>query len=112
MLMLATAAVLAFERWVTEDSPHLASHRMSACAAIDRSGVVVCGGQMVSHGRGKLAQVDAQEDGAILVLACGEESQHLIHEVGRPPVAERWHVEQRVHLLPFSLFVGLGQPSL
>jgi hypothetical protein len=82
MLWLATAAVLAFERWVTEDSPHLASHRMSACAAINRGGVVVCGSQMVSHGRGKLAQVDAQEDGAILVLACGEESQHLIHEVG------------------------------
>jgi hypothetical protein len=34
MFMLATAAVLASERWVTEDSPHLASQRMSACAAM------------------------------------------------------------------------------
>ncbi len=75
-------------------------------------GVVVGGGQMISHGGGQLPQVDAEEDGAVLVLAGWEEGKHLIHEMRRPPVAERWHVEQCVDLLPFCFAIAFGQSGL
>jgi hypothetical protein len=75
-------------------------------------GVVVGGGQMISHGGGQLPQVDAEEDGAVFVLAGGEEGEHLIHEMRRPPVAERRHVEQCADRLPFCFAIAFGQPGL
>ncbi len=75
-------------------------------------GVVVGGGQMISHGGGEFPQVDAEEDGSVLVLAGGEEGEHLVHEVRGAPVTERRHIQQRVDLLPFCLAVAFGQPGI
>ena len=57
-------------------------------------GVVVGGGQVISHGGGEFPQVDAEEDGPVLVLAGRKEGQHLVHQVAGSPVAERRQVEE------------------
>ena len=44
-------------------------------------GVVVGGGQVISHGGWQLSHVDAEEDGAVLVLTGGKKGEHFVHEV-------------------------------
>ncbi len=77
-----------------------------------RRGLMVGGGKMIPHGGWQLSEENPKEDGVILVAACGDQGEHLVHHVRGASVAEGRHVEQGVHLLPLRLPVACCEACL